>query len=187
MLADYLPFVTATQLADYSKGKISGTDPRVNDALIGASTAIRRYCGWHIFPAVQGESITLDGPGGRELALPSVHVTAVQSITQCDVLLDESAYSWSELGEVHLKRGCWSDEYRSITAVIDHGYDDVPDIQRVVLAMVSRELSSPSGATREQAGQVSVSYALTSAGVSGGVSVLQSEYAVLDTYRIVGA
>jgi hypothetical protein len=96
-------------------------------------------------------------------------------------------YDWSELGDVELRWGTWSHRYRSIVAIIDHGYEDVPDVGRVMQAMIARELSSPSGATREQAGQVSVSWAITSPGVSGGIAVLQNEYSILDTYRIVGS
>lgn len=184
---EFVPFVTPADVANYTNGKISATDPRVSSAIAGASAAVRRYCGWHIYPLLEADELVLDGPGGRELDLPSMNVQAVQSITQNATLLDESAYAWSQLGQVKLKCGYWCDEYRSITAVIDHGYGDVSDIQRVVLAMVSRELSSPSGATREQAGQVSVSWAVTAPGVSGGIAVMSNEYAVLDAYRIVGA
>lgn len=181
------PFVTAQQVVDYSKGKIQANDARLSDAITGASAAVRRYCGWHVWPQLTEVSLTLDGPGGRVLELPSMQVQDVRSITQHDVLLDPSMYDWSELGEVELCWGHWSHRYRSIVAVIDHGYDEVPDLCRVVLAMITRELSSPSGATREQAGQVAVSWAITSPGVSGGIAVMQPEYAVLDAFRIVGS
>lgn len=179
-------FATADQLSTYSLRKIAATDPRVPDALAGASRAIRKYCGWHVFPEIT-ETLKLDGPGGRELDLPSMHVTDVASVSQHGDVVDASTYDWSELGGIKLRRGWWTDRYRAIDVTLTHGWNEVEDIQRVLLAIVTRELSSPSGATREQAGQVSVSWAITSQGASGGLAVLSNEYAVLDAYRIVGS
>lgn len=180
------PFATAAELSAYSKGQISESDPRVEPALAGASRAIRRYCGWHIFPSIS-ETLILDGPGGRVLDLPSLNVTDVASVVQLGTTLDASTYRWSALGSIKLNSGWWTDEYRGIEVALTHGYVDADDVRDVLLAIVSRELSSPSGATREQAGQVSVSWAITSPGVSGGLALLGTDYAVLDSYRIVGA
>jgi hypothetical protein len=150
------------------------------------SVAIRRYCGWHITP-VRDETLTLDGPGGRELALPTMRILTDPTITQLGTVVDATTYDWSELGEVELRYGCWSSRKRSIVAAFSHGYEHAYDVERVALAIAARELSSPSGSTREQAGQVSVSYAITAPGVSGGLALLGPEYAVLDSYRIVSA
>lgn len=180
-------FVTAAQLADFSKGQLSASDPRIAGALAGASRAIRNYCGWHIFPRVS-ETLLLDSSGGRELELPSMHVTDIASVRVNGTELAASVFEdWSELGSIRLHSGGWPDRYRSVSVTLTHGYDAVPDIAETLKAIVTRELSSPSGATREQAGQVAVSWAITSPGVSGGLAILGTEYAVLDSYRIVGA
>jgi hypothetical protein len=42
------------------------------------------------------------------------------------------------------------------------------------------------GATREQAGIYAASWATTAPGVSGGMSLLARDTAVLDTYRLAG-
>lgn len=178
-------FVTAADLAVYSNGKISSADPRVNPALAGVSRAVRRYCGWHIGPSVS-ETLLLDGPGGRVLDLPSLNVADVASVTQNDTLLDPSSYRWSALGSIKLNTGWWTEDYRAISVVLTHGYDDFEDVQETVKAIVMRALMSPTGATREQAGQVSVSWAITAPGVSGGLAILEHERAALDSYRIVG-
>lgn len=181
------PFVTAAQLAAYSPKTLSPTDARLDDIVRGVSVAIRNYCGWHITP-VRDEALTLDGPGGRTLFLPSKHVRSVTSITELGTVVDSDLYDWSELGEVEMRgwRGCWSDRFRSISASFSHGYERADDVAQTALAIAARALSSPAGATREQAGQVSVSYAITAPGVSGGLALLASEYAVLDVHRIVG-
>lgn len=182
------PFASVAKLSAYTKGQISETDPRALDALNGASTAIRRYCGWHISPHQQ-EPLRLDGPGGRVLSLPTKHLTGLDEITELETLLiDETDYRWSEDGSVKRLQGCWSDEFRVLSLTISHGYapEDVTDVKQVVLAAVARALSSPTGATREQAGQLSVSWATVAPGVSGGLALLAHELSVLDAYRIEG-
>lgn len=180
------PLASTEQVEAYSKSQILGADPRLGDSLNGVSTAIRRYCGWHIAPA-QTETVVLDGPGGRLLSLPSLHVTDVSAIAEDDVPVETSNYRWSVDGSVKKKSGRWSDEFRSVTVTYTHGFDyaDVADLTSVVLSVIVRQLSSPTGATREQAGQVSVSWAVTAPGVSGGIALLEHERSILDHYRIV--
>lgn len=180
------PLATPEQVAAYSKGQIADTDPRLNDALDGASAAIRRYCGWHITPKAE-ETLTLDGPGGRLLTLPTLNLADVSAVVENGTLLASDSYKWSADGLVRKVSGRWTDDYRSIQVSIVHGYEewDAADVVSVALAVVTRQLSSPTGATREQAGQVSVSWALTAPGVSGGIALLENERSVLDHYRIV--
>lgn len=176
-----------SELAEYSKGTISQSEPRITGALAGVSAAIRNYCGWHITPVVTQE-LVLDGPGGRLLNLPTNLLTGITALTEDGVLLvDNTDFRWSADGSVKRKGCTWSDDFRIITATIVHGYAEAPDVKRVALAVVARELSSPTGATREQAGAVSISWALSSAGVSGGVALLQNERDILDHYRIESA
>lgn len=180
------PIVTAQDLADFSKGKIAATDPRVQGALDGVTYAVRRYCGWHVTPDTS-ETVILDGPGGRELQLPSMHVTAVANVTARGVAVDPSTYTWSPLGQLRLTEGWWPYDYQTISVDLTHGFDEAPDVAQIILAVVARELSSPTGATVEQAGAVSMHWALTAPGASGGLALLGPELAILDTYRLVGA
>lgn len=178
------PLVTAEQLAQYSKGSISAFDPRVDDAIKGASQAVRNYCGWHVTPVLE-ETVIADGPGGRLLSLPTKQLVSAPSIIEDETtLLDNTDYRWSQDGSVKRKSSYWPDDFRILTVTMNHGYAEADDLKRVVLAVITRELSSPTGATREQAGAVSVSWALTAPGVSGGIALLQNEQATLDFYRI---
>ena len=177
------PLASSSDLAAYTGGRISDSDPRVGTALDGVSTAIRRYCGWHVFPEVQ-ETVLLDGPGGRYLTLPSKHVTGVYSILDTGLAVLPTTYRWSEDGSVRLSAGYWSDEYRAIEVTYSHGYDDVDDLRSVVLAIAARQLASPMGAVSEAAGGVTVKWSETTRGVSGGLGILDHEYALIDPYRI---
>lgn len=180
------PLVTAAQLSTYLAGKINGSDPRIEDALAGVSLAIRRYCGWHIAPIIN-DVLTLDGPGGTYLDLPSMRVVDVShvQIGRYTVLVNRRDYDWSVLGSLERRGGYWPTRYRSIRVTLTHGYVTAPDIERVALSVVSRELSSPTGRVREHAGQVDIQNATTSPGVAGGVAFLGPELSILDSYRIV--
>ena len=178
------PLASASELATYSNGAVSSSDPRVAGSLAGVSLAIRNYCGWHITPELS-DSLTLDGPGGRLLSLPTKYLTAITALVENDVVLvDNTDFRWSVDGSVKRLHTRWHDDFRIIDATITHGYPSAPDVKSVALAVVTRELSSPTGATREQAGAVSVSWALSSPGVSGGIALLAHERAILDFYRI---
>lgn len=72
-----------------------------------AEAAVRKYCGWHIAPSVD----VADGryPVGERglIVLPSLHVTAVRSVTVCGKELDRSDYSWDESGVIHRLTTAW--------------------------------------------------------------------------------
>jgi len=196
VVEDLPPFATGAQLAAYSKGQIDASDPTAQLMLDAASSLIRRYCGWHIYPSVEFD-LTMDGPGGTILQLPSKYLTDVASITEAGTLTDASAYRWSQLGEVERATTFWQSGhwgswwtlgYRTIQAAFTSGYaDPPPELATMAMSMTSRALSSPTGATREQAGNVSIQYALSSSGAAGGLALMENDMAQLDPYRIVGA
>lgn len=173
-------FATPEELAGYSQGKLSASDPRLVEVLAGASNAIRRYCGWHVAPVVE-EEFVLDGPGGRVLALPTLRLVEVLAASDSGRALDAGTLEWSHDGTI---RGYWHDRFRGVRITARHGFESAPEIKQMVLAACSRALSSPSGATREQAGALSVSWATVAPGVSGGLALMGHELALLEGYRL---
>jgi len=192
----YPPFATMPQLVAYSHNNIDPSDPTAELMLDAGSSLIRRYCGWHIYASVVFDLI-MDGPGGTVLQLPSKYVTDVASITEAGTVTDPTAYRWSELGEVErslplwqsgLWASWWTQGYRLIEVAFTSGYDDPPpELATMVMSMTSRALASPTGATREQAGNVSIQYALSSTHAAGGLALMENDKELLDPYRIVGA
>lgn len=158
---------------------------RLPAALIAqVEAAVRSYCGWHIAPSVS-ETITVDGQGGHVLALPTLHLTAVATVSNGDDDVSADNFDWSESGYLELRCGHWTCRPRGVTAAITHGYEQAPaDVIGVIMQIAARASSSPAGITREQAGSVSFSYALTAPGVSGGVALLEHERTILDHYRL---
>jgi hypothetical protein len=179
------PLVTAEEFAAWTGGKVPAADPRVAPLLAGASAGVRRWCGWHIAPVLE-ETLTGDGPGGSLLLLPTGRLLEVLSATNAGTDVDVSGLDFSRYGMVELRDGSWGSRLGSVSLRVRHGHDlaDVAEVAQIVKQVTANALASPMGATREQAGTVSVSWATTAPGVSGGLSLLQRDFDVLAAYRI---
>lgn len=180
------PLVYPDDISTYTKGAVSSSDPRLPGLIDGATAAIRRYCGWHIAPPLT-ETVTVDGPGGDVLTLPTLNLTDLAAMTEDGTALDAATLEWSALGSVRKPAGYWTARYRGITATMTHGYDSAPDVAQIVIQVITAALSSPMGATTESAGSFSVKWATTAPGTSGGLSLLRRDLDVLDAYKLRGA
>ena len=170
--------VLPSDLADYQAGEAQ--------AFIDAATAlVRSYCGWHIAPSVE-ETVTLDGSGSSLLPLPSLHVTAVASVTEDGTALTEDDYRWSASGWLRKTCGCWTGKERGVEVTFTHGFDEAPDVAGVVMAVASRGQVSPRGEVRQQAGPFATTFSQFDAGQGGGIVLLRPEMATLDRYRLPG-
>lgn len=177
-------FATPQELSDYTAGLISPTDVRSQVILDGATLAIQNYCGWNIAPA-EDVTVYLDG-GASVLYLPTLKLNSVDSITVDGSVLTQTDYEWSRVtGNIRSKRGWFPDSWGGTVVSFNSGWAEAPaDLKQVVLQVSSQALSSPTGATREQAGQVAMSWGTTAPGVSGGLSLLARDLATVDQYRI---
>ncbi|QJD49823.1 head-to-tail adaptor [Microbacterium phage AvGardian] len=176
-------FATPAELSAYTKGAISPTDGRSQLILDGASEAIRRYVGWNVAPP-EDVTVTLDG-GGTVLYLPSLKVNSVASVLVDGVAVTD--FEWSRrTGNLRRKGGlAFPEVWGGIVVAFNSGYTAVPaDLKGVVLQVSSIALSSPTGATREQAGAVAMAWATTAPGVSGGLTLLERDLAIVDSYRV---
>lgn len=184
-----MAFATPAELSAYTNGLISATDPRADDILSGATLALQRLAGWHIAP-IQTDTLLLDGASvGDILHLPSLAVRSIDAISSTwwgtTTVFDLAEVEWSANGNVRRRYGaCWPEGFRNISVTFTHGYDEVPDLKQIVLQVSAQALSSPTGATREQAGQVSMQWATTAPGVAGGLSLLERDLETLAAYRL---
>jgi len=179
------PLVTAEAFAEWTQGKIEAADPRVEPLLKGASAGIRRWCGWHIAPVLE-ETLVGDGPGSYRAVLPTKRLRDVLEIRNAGHLVDVTQVDFSAHGIIDWRGGHFTDRLGQLQVLVRHGYDltEVEDVAQVVRQVVANALASPMGATREQAGAVSISWATTAPGVSGGLSLLQRDLDVLAPFRI---
>lgn len=165
------------QLTTYRAG-----DPAL--LLAAAEATVRSYCRWHIAPARVDDEVTVDGSGSPVLALPTLHLSGVTSITEDTVPVDAAGVQWSTAGYLY-RPTPWTTKLRGVTATITHGYPEVPvEVQAVVLAVAARAVVSPDGVVRQSVGSVSVTFSQSGFNVAGGVALLDHETAVLDRYRL---
>lgn len=149
------PIVTPEQVAQASGGKISSQDSRLPSLIEGATDGIRLACGWHVTPVIT-ETLTLDGTGGQVMQLPSGLVRDVKEVKVDGVAVD---VDWSADGMIEIRQGRFPARFRSVQVTLTHGYPAAPVVAAVLIQAVLGAAASPMGATREQAGQVAVSWA----------------------------
>jgi len=178
------PIVIASDLVAYQGGDAQN--------LIDQATAlVRRYCGWHVTPSLS-ETVILDGSGNGIQLLPTMHLSAVTSVTYDGVLLTDEDYSWSPVGVIEYAPSGpyfstavrWATGLGKVVVVMTHGFDEAPDLAGVIMAIASRAQASPNGVTRSQMGPFSESFSQTGANIAGGVSMVKHEEGILDRYRL---
>jgi len=198
-VAETPPLLDAETFAARSNGRVAASDPRVAPLLAGASAAIRRYCGWHIAPELVETDVILDSDGGDLLVLPTFKLREVISLelkrksytppeSPWESFSEEDDYDWSANGEIYMRSRKLPNRFRSVRISMRHGYDldAIADLQQVIQQVVTNALASPSGATSESAGAMSVTWSQTAPGVSGGMSLLERDLAVVNLYRLPG-
>lgn len=130
-----LPF----DVEQYTRGRLSQTDPETTRLLDAALARARRYCGWHVSPVIT-ETITLDGHGDRFLPLPTKRIGAVVGIDVDGVPIDLSEVQ--QHGST-LIRWIWPCGYANIEVEFTHGFTaaEAVDFREAVLRMVDQSAS----------------------------------------------
>lgn len=178
---DDLPASTLTRFGD---------DDAAQAALDAVLVAARGYCGWPVSPERVGDQLTLDGPGGRVLDLPTGKLNALTGVVEDGVTLDAAKLDWSQTGSVRKQSGAsWSCRYRAITATIDHGYTEAEaaDWRKAIIEMVGN-VSRAAGTSDDSLIRkrvADVEYEWPDLASAAGQAVY-SAAAVLDRYRLHG-
>lgn len=178
------PILSPADFEQMTGGRWSADDPAVVQALAAASQAVRAYCGWHVCPSMAC-TVETQGPG-RCIELPTMALVEVTEVTESGEVVEADAYMWRGNGLLARKWGCWPAEWRSVTVDFVSGFaaSAVPDLAAVVVQLASNAIAAAPGVQREQAGNVSISYNATANGVSGGISLLGRDRALLAPYRL---
>jgi len=149
-------------------------------ALDAALSAARRFTGWPVSPVVT-EELTLDGPCGQVLDLPTRNLLDIVSITENGSAVANP--EWSTTGAVRKSSGAsWGCRYRSIVAEIQHGYTEAEaaDWRSAIVAMVGDMASSASDAPliRKKVDDIEYQW-----GTEAEVALNSVSY-VLESYRL---
>lgn len=150
------------------------------------SDEIRDALGWSVTEE-PGVTVTLDGSGDDTLLLPTLHLTAVASVSENGTALAADD-DYLVYAEGHLRRVSggfpvdWTDRLQGVTVTFTHGYPDgsVPGVfKTVTLETVGRMWDNPAGALKSRTvGRVALSYADVKA------TVPPIEDSRLDHYRL---
>lgn len=181
----------------FTQGRLLRDDEETQRQLDAALAAVRNYCGWHVTPVLTNAEITVDGPGGPLLTLPTLNLTALTSVVEDGIELDTTALAFSARGMVAKKRAqlvplsyahyrampwnFWTDCFQGITVTMTHGFGSVPDFEAVVLAAIERG-GFAAGSDAEV--KVIGPFQYETAGMTGGTIFTSAELAVLDRYRL---
>lgn len=175
------PIIDESQFDRLTGGVMSATTEQKAAMLESVSAAIRDYCGWHVGPALDCSYI---GQGeGRLLLLPAMNVTSIKSLEINGASVD---FEYQTHGMVRLKSGTFPDSWQSVRCVYKAGYT-VETLGEIVAQITSNALVAAPGIAEEHAGSVGATYNRTGDGITGGVSILPRDLALLTPYKLVRA
>lgn len=178
---DELPAILSPQELRALMPTLSSTDDTLAAVLDNVSSAVRDYCGWHVSPVL--ECTYVNNGDGPLLMLPAMGVQSVKSLT---VDGDEPAFEWDASGMIRLKGGEFPEGWRNVTAVYSAGFSSA-SVAQVVAQIAANMLTASPGVREEHAGQVGITYNQTGSGITGGVSVLERDRALLAPYKLARA
>lgn len=152
------------------------------DARTQAEAEVRAYCGWHISPE-RTEDLTVDGSHATVQMLPTLWLTALNSLTVDGTPVDVDSVEWSRAGFLR-RDAAWASRLRGISANVTHGYAQWPaDIEAVLGRMVARAVElSDASQLLAQVGQVR--YAVGVEGLREVGLLSEVDRLVLDRYRL---
>lgn len=165
-MPDPAALVTPADVAAGSGGQVTAEDPRLPVLIAAATDAIRLWCGWHVAPVIT-ETLTLDGEGSPSLRIPSGRVLDVSAVRIDGETQPKDTWDFSQAGMLRLRHGTFPDRFRSIDVDLTHGYQTAPALAAVITRAVLATCASPMGATREQAGSISITWARAGMTLSG--------------------
>lgn len=147
-------------------------------ALELASGAVRAYCGWPI--SRTQEIIEAYGEGSTVLTIPTLMLQGVTSITVDGTDLSAADYVWTVKGQIYRDAG-WP-RFSIATLDIDHGYDVIPDLLKLVtLDLAGKQIQNPEGLVSATVGEVSRTWSNSTTSAEKLTTLTQT---LLDRYRV---
>lgn len=193
--ADALPdMLTAEEFNELTAGKYAG-DARIAPNISAACSAVRNYCGWHVYPAQACElaEYMLYGNGrvktvGRDLLvqLPATYVSAVSSVRIGDNVLTD--YALETNGILHIFDVPMLSRKSKLTVEYTAGISDgmMAGIKELISNRVTHALASSAGIQSETAGGVSITYSASWINSARATALASDNKEVIDPYRLEG-
>lgn len=191
---DELPaLLTEEEFHELTANKYA-SDGRVPANIAAASSAVRNYCGWHVYPALAckldttlfDRRVTLTD-GEILVQLPAKFVTEITSIeidgaAHNDYILEPNGI----LMIYHI--GCHLHKYTQIAVEYTAGVPDdfINAVKELIANRVTHALSSSAGVQSETAGGVSITYNAGWVNSARATALADDNKEVLAPYRIQG-
>lgn len=183
-------------VADFNEmtaNKYAG-DVRIDSNISAADSAIRNYCGWHLYPSTAcqlsttlfDKRITAVG-GGFIIQLPARFVSAVSSVSIAGV--EYSTFVLETNGILRLYDvATWLPPQSAVVVTYTAGLPEelMGSIKDIISHRVTHALANSYGVTSESAGGVSVTYNANWINSSRATALPSDNKEVLAPYKLTG-
>lgn len=186
--------LSAEEFNEFTADKYAG-DQRTEANIRAASTAIRNYCGWHVYPerACTLDTTFLDRRIARVknamlIQLPAKYVTQVESVTIGGIAYTSYVHETGGLLKVYDVSMAGLEEY---TPVVVEYYAGLPDslmdgLKELAAHRVTHALASSGGVQSETAGGVSITYSANWTNSARATALADDNKEVLAPYKLQG-
>lgn len=191
--------IFADMLTDKEFNELTGnkysTDGRIKANISAACSAIRNYCGWHVYPSeiCKLETTFYDNRirqvrRGTLIQLPATYVSAVTSIMIGEA--EHEAYVIESNGILRLYDVDYSGVHRHTPIILEYvagiPVEMMYGLKELIAHRVTHALASSAGVQSETAGGVSITYNATWTNNSRATALADDNKEVLQPYRIQG-
>lgn len=186
--------LTVEEFNNITANKYAG-DARIEPNIAAACAAIRNYCGWHVYPALDCSMTErlLAGNGrvkrtGADILiqLPATFVSASVTVTIDGVPFDD--YDLAPNGILRLFDVGWMTRRTQIAVTYTAGISDgmMDGIKELIAGRVNHALAQPYGVQSESAGGVSVTYSASWAAAASASALPDDNRETLAPFKVRG-
>lgn len=189
-----IPLLTPADFCFFSAGRYDG-DSRIDSDIAAASSAIRNYVGWHLYPLADCElNMALNdrriSTNGYDILiqLPAKHVTAVESVQIGETDITTYTYEVNGILRLYDVNLACKKRYTPVNVKYTAGITDalMDDIKELTAHSVTHALASSNGITSEAAGGVSVTYNVNWVNSARATALPNDSKEVLAPYKLQG-
>lgn len=158
--------LTVEEFNTFTANRYSG-DVRISNEISASCSAIREYCGWHLYPSAACElnirmndrRVAYIGPD-LLIQLPAKFVTEVDSVAINDVECENFSFETNGILRVYDVNFAGLKRYTPIVVTYTAGMSSsmMMGVQETVAHCVTHAAASSNGITSEAAGGVSITY-----------------------------
>lgn len=192
-LSELPDMLDETEFNQMTAGKYAG-DSRIASNIQAAESAIRNYCGWHLYTATECQMVTtlfdrrITAVGnGYLIQLPARYVSAVSSVSIAGVEYSTFVFETNGILRLYDVVTCLP-PYSAVLINYTAGLPDalMMPIKDIIAHRVTHALANSYGVASEAAGGVSVTYNANWINSSRATALPSDNKEVLEPYKLTG-